>query len=70
MQYEIDICDDAMVLLDEDGNSYECQPLTTYGAAKRAVQRWVERYPLNVADAYRMVYDHFTAKRDGATTSN
>ena len=63
MLYQIDICEDAMVLLDEDGNSYECQTLTTYGAAKRVVQRWVERYPLSVADAYRMVYDHFASCR-------
>ena len=62
MIYEIDILNDEMVLWDQDGNSYECQPLTTYGAAKRTVQRWVERYPLNVADAYRLILDHFLAK--------
>jgi hypothetical protein len=62
MLYEIDILNGAMVLLDQDGNSYECQPLTTYGAAKRAVQRWVERYALNVADAYRTIANYFEAK--------
>jgi len=62
MLYEIDILNGTMVLLDQDGNSYECQPLTTYGTAKHTVQRWVERYPLNVADAYRLVLNHFLAK--------
>jgi hypothetical protein len=61
MLCEIDILNGAMVLLDQDGNSYECQPLTTYGAAKRTIQRWVERYSLNVADAYRVITNHFLA---------
>ena len=60
MIYQIDICEGDLVLFDEDGNSYECLPLTTYRAAKRAVQRWVWRYPLNVADAYRMLLNHFS----------
>jgi len=62
MPYEIDILNGAMVILDQDGNSYECQSLTTYRAAKRTVQRWVERYPLNVADSYRVITIHFEAK--------
>jgi hypothetical protein len=62
MIYEIDILNDTMVLFDEDGNSHECEPLTTYRAANRAVQRWVWRYPLNVADAYRLIFDHFTSR--------
>jgi hypothetical protein len=57
-------------LFDEDGNSYDSVLLTSYGEAIRTVRRWCKRYPLNVADAYRMVYDHFTAKRDGAAISN
>jgi hypothetical protein len=59
MLYEIDILNGAMVLMDQDGNSCECHALTTYGAAKRTIQRWVEQYSLNVADAYRLVLDHF-----------
>ena len=59
MIYQIDILNDAMVLFDEDGNSHECRPLTTYGEAKRTIQRWVERYSLNVADAYQMIARHF-----------
>jgi len=62
MPYEIDILNCEMVLLDEDGNSCECQSLTTYGAAKRTLQKWVERYSLNVADAYRIITSHFEAK--------
>ena len=68
--YQIDILEDAMVLFDEDGSSYESEVLTTYGEAIRIVRRWAKRYPLNVADAYRMVYDHFAAQRDIANVSN
>jgi len=60
MMYQIDTCNGDLVLFDEDGNSYECLPLTTYRAAKRAVQRWAWQYPLNVADAFRLVARHFT----------
>lgn len=62
MIYEIDILNDTMVLLDEDGNSYECEPLTTYGAAKRTIQRWVERHSLSVANAYGVITTHFASR--------
>ena len=62
MIYQIDILNGAMVLFDEDGNSYEAATLTTYGNAKRTIHRWLERYGFNVADAYRLVSDHFSAK--------
>jgi hypothetical protein len=68
--YEIDILEDTMVLFDEDGSSYESELLTSYGAAIRTVRRWIKRYPLNVADAYRMIYDHFTAQHAGAANLN
>lgn len=60
MLYKIDVLGGEMVLFDEDGNSHECQPLTTYRDAKRTVQLWVERYSLNVADAYRLLSQHFS----------
>ena len=63
MLYQIDICDGAMVLFDEDGSSYDSVLLTTYGEAICTVRRWSRRYTLNVADAYRLVYDHFTSCR-------
>ena len=59
MLYQIDIVNGAMVLFDEDGNSYESAPLTGYRAAKRMVQQWAGRYALNVADAYRTLARHF-----------
>ena len=59
MLYQIDILNGAMVLFDEDGNSHEAEPLTTYRAAKRTVQQWTWRYALNVADAYRTLASHF-----------
>ena len=61
MLYEIEILNDAMVLLDADGNSYECHSLTTNRAAKRALQDWIRRYTINVADAYRVLEAQFSA---------
>jgi hypothetical protein len=59
MIYQIDILNDAMVLLDEDGNSYECEPLAGLRAAKQMIQTWAAKYTLNVADSYRRLSDHF-----------
>jgi hypothetical protein len=67
MIYEIDILGDTMVLFGEHGSSYESAALTSYGEAIRTIRRWVKRYPLNVADAYRMIYDHYTAQRGLST---
>ena len=50
------------LLFDEDGNSYETATLTTYVNAKRAIRRWLQRYGFNVADAYRLISLHFSAK--------
>jgi len=60
MLYEIDILNGEMVLLDQDGNSYEAATLTTYGSANRTIHRWLERYGFNVAAAYRLISDHFS----------
>jgi hypothetical protein len=62
MFYEIDICEDAMVLLDSDGNSYECQPLTTYRNAKRTLGQWINHYAFDVASAYKLLASHFLSK--------
>ena len=62
MIYQIDILNGAMVLFDEDGNSYETATLTTYRNAKGTIHRWLQRYGFNVADAYRLISDHFAAK--------
>jgi len=59
MIYEMDILNGELVLFDADGNSYEAAVLTTYGNAKRTIHRWLERYGFNVAEAYRLVSDHF-----------
>ena len=59
MMYQIDILNDAMVLLDEDGNSYECVALTGLRAAKQTIQTWAAKYTLNVADSYQRLSDYF-----------
>lgn len=64
MPYEIDIVDGVMVLLDRDGNSYECVTLTGLRAAKRTIQTWVVKYTLDVGEAYQRIAQHFSAKRD------
>jgi hypothetical protein len=46
MIYQIDILNDAMVLMDEDGNSYECVALTGLRAAKQTIQTWAAKYTL------------------------
>ena len=60
MPFEIDIVADAMVLLDQDGNSHECVTLTSLRAAKRTIQTWAGKYTLDVGDAYKRLASHFS----------
>ena len=64
MPYEIDIADGAMVLLDQDGNSYECVTITGPRAAKRTIQAWAAKYTLDVGEAYQRLTQHFSAEQE------
>jgi hypothetical protein len=60
MHHTIEIIDDLMCVMDEDGNGYDAHILTGYRQAQQQIQRWAAEYTINVADACRQLRDHFS----------
>ena len=62
MRHAIEIIDDLMCVMDEDGNGYDAAVLKSYQAAKQQIQKWTAEYTINVADAYRQLADYFSQR--------
>jgi hypothetical protein len=62
MKYTIEIIDDLMCVMDEDGNGLDGIVLTSYREAKQQIQKWTATFTINVADAYRSLADHFAQR--------
>ncbi len=62
MTHTIDIVDDLMVVLDEDGNGCDCHELRGLRKAKRQLRRWQDEYTFifNYAEALRAVSEFFS----------
>jgi len=59
MPYTIELCDDLMCVMDEDGNGYDCHELRSLREAKRQLGRWQDEYTFDYADALRDVSAFF-----------
>lgn len=62
MPHTIEIIDDLMCVMDDDGNGHDAAVLSTYREAKRQIQKWTTEFTINVADAYRQLADHFSQR--------
>lgn len=62
--HAIDIVDDLMVILDEDGHGIDAHELRSYRGARRQVQAWAAEFAIDVADAYKQLREYFVACRD------
>ena len=62
MNCTIEIIDDLMCVMDDDGNGYDAATLTSYREAKQQIQKWAAEYTINVADAYRQLADYFSQR--------
>ena len=45
---EIELGDGKLILLDDEGSSYECRPFTSYREAKRTIRAWTRSWPWTV----------------------
>jgi len=59
MPHTIDLCDDLMCVLDQDGHGLDCHELRSLRAAKRQLRRWQDEYTFNYAAALRDVSEFF-----------
>ena len=62
MKHAIEITDDLMHVLDENGYGHDAQILVDRAAARRQIETWAAEYQFDVADANRQVEEYF-AKR-------
>ena len=64
IEYQIEVSGDAMILLDDDGNSYDCHPLAGDRRAKAQIVEWSRHHPMNVAEMYLRLAEAFIGGDD------
>ena len=57
--HTIEIIDDLMTVLDENGHGLDCHRLISLDAAEEQLRRWQEEYTFDYADALSAVSDFF-----------
>lgn len=60
MPHTVDIIENQMVVLDEDGNGCDCRRLMGFRAAKRQLRRWQDEYTFDYAGAMSVVSEFFS----------
>ena len=60
--HTIEIINDLMAVLDEDGNGCDCFQLRSLREAKRQLRRWQDEYIFNYADALNALSEFFTVR--------
>jgi hypothetical protein len=58
--YNIEIVDDLMVVLDEDGNGQDCHELRSQQAAKRQLRAWQKEYTFDYSEAENALSEFFS----------
>jgi hypothetical protein len=59
--HTVEIVDDLLVVLDEDGNGCDCHKLTSLRTAKRQLRRWQDEYTFDYADALSAISEFFAS---------
>jgi hypothetical protein len=57
--HTIEITNDLMMVLDEDGNGYDCHVLRSQPAAERQLIRWQREYVFDLAEALKTLAEYF-----------
>jgi hypothetical protein len=61
MPHTIEIVNDLLVVLDEDGNGCDCHELRSLRKAKRQLRRWQKQYTFDYADALSALSEFFAS---------
>ena len=61
MPHTVEIVDDLLIVLDQDGNGYDFHELRGFARAKHQLQRWQRDYAFDYAAALRAVSEFFAA---------
>jgi hypothetical protein len=60
--HNIEIVDDLMVVLDEDGNGYDCHELTSLAEAQDQLKKWKDEYSFDYDEAQATVAEYIAAQ--------
>jgi len=58
----IEIANDLMMVLDEDGNGYDCHVLTSLAEAQSQLEKWKDEYSFDYDEAQAAVAEYFAAQ--------
>ena len=58
-RHTIEIVDDLMMVLDEDGNGHDCHVITTRLAAEQQLRQWQSEYTFDDAEALKTLAEYF-----------
>ena len=59
MPHTVEIVNNLLVVLDDDGNGCDCRDLRGLRKAKRQLRRWQDEYTFDYAEALRAVSEYF-----------
>jgi hypothetical protein len=60
--HAIEITNDLMMVLDEDGNGYDCYEMTSLAEAQSQLEKWKDEYSFNYDEAQVAVAEFFVAQ--------
>ncbi len=61
MPHTVEIVNDLLVVLDQDGNGCDCHKLTSLRIAQRQLRRWQNEYTFDYGDALSAVSEFFAS---------
>jgi hypothetical protein len=62
MKHAIEITDDLMHVLDENGYGHDAHILVDRAAARRQIEKWAGQYEFDVADAEWQIEEYFAER--------
>jgi hypothetical protein len=68
--HTIQIFDDMMIVLDEDGNGRDCHILRTQLAAQRQLRKWLREYKFDLNEAMNELAEYFEVKQNTINSTN
>ena len=60
--HTIEITNDLMMVLDEDGNGYDCHVLSSLAEAQNQLEKWKDEYSFDYDEAQAAIAEFFAAQ--------
>jgi hypothetical protein len=60
--HTVEITNDLMMVLEDDGNGYDCHVLTSLTEAQSQLEKWKDEYSFDYDEAQAAIAEFFTAQ--------